>query len=221
MILGITTATVFVLVSAVFFTEKLKNSSWIKKLFVVIHKPLGYLLVALAVVHFALTLQLIRQRLIIIYLLGVAMVTCAIMAIIILHRMKDKRKAFAWHGFCALMIALLLIAHIVFCVTGLGEYKRDVAAISFSDPEISAVANSEYTGECDVGYIFAKVKVTVSDGTITSIELLEHRNERGKAGEGVIDEILYEQHTDVDAVSGATNSSKVIKMAVENALKKE
>ena len=34
----------------------------------------------------------------------------------------------------------------------------------------------------------------------------------------MVDKIIKEQNTDVDAVSGATNSSKVIKKAVEEAL---
>jgi uncharacterized protein with FMN-binding domain len=33
-----------------------------------------------------------------------------------------------------------------------------------------------------------------------------------------VDQIVSEQKIDVDAISGATNSSKVIKKAVENAL---
>ena len=47
---------------------------------------------------------------------------------------------------------------------------------------------------------------------------MEHRHERGKAAEKVIEKIIEEQKIDVDAVSGATNSSTVIKKAVENAL---
>lgn len=220
MVLGIVAAVVFVFVSAVFFTEKLGKDSPIRRLFSIIHKPLGYLLVALAAVHIALVLPLIRQRPVIVYILGAAMTVCAIAAITTWYRTKDKRRAFLWHKLCAFGMAPLLIAHMVFCITGLNEYVREVAAISFSDPQISAVADGEYTGECNVGYIYAKVRITVRDGTITKIDLLEHRNERGKAGEGVIDEILCEQHTNVDAVSGATNSSKVIKKAVENALEK-
>jgi uncharacterized protein with FMN-binding domain len=220
MILGIVAAAVFVLVSAAFFTEKLKNGSRIRKLFSVIHKPLGYLFAALAAFHLALTLPLIRQRPAVIYILGIAMVICAMSAILICRRRKDKRKALAWHRRCALLLALLLAAHILFCITSLGAYKRDVAAISFADPDISSVADGEYTGECDVGYIYAEVKVTVIGGAVTEIELLEHRNERGRAGEGVVGAILSEQRSDVDAVSGATYSSKVIKKAVENALAK-
>lgn len=50
---------------------------------------------------------------------------------------------------------------------------------------------------------------------------MEHRHERGKAAEVVIEKIIKEQKIDVDAISGATNSSTVIKKAVENALKRD
>jgi len=218
MILGILTAIAFGLVSAVFFTGKLKNTSKVRKLFSAIHKPIGYFLVALLLAHLALTLKLINQRPIIIYVLGITMALCAIASIITWKCVKNKQKAFKWHKIFALFIAMILVAHIVFCLTSFSEYKREVAAITFSDIDVSAVENGEYTGECDVNYIYAKVRVSVSDGRITNIDLLEHRNERGAAGEGVIDGIISEQIVDVDAVSSATNSSKVIKKAVENAL---
>ena len=68
-------------------------------------------------------------------------------------------------------------------------------------------------------FIYAKVEVTVQNGEITNINILEHRNERGKTAEVIADSIVDEQKIDVDAISGATNSSTVIKKAVENALK--
>lgn len=220
MILGIITAIVFVLVLSVLFTQKLKSSSPIKRFLAVIHKPLGYLFVTLIIIHLALTLQLINQRPIMIYILGIAMLSCALAGIIVWRCIKNKRKALIWHKICALVLALILIAHITYCVVSLDEYQQKIAEISFSNPQVSSVADGQYIGECDVGYIFVKVKVTVKDGTIIDIQLLDHRNERGKAGEGVVGKMLVQQHTDVDAVSSATNSSKVIKKAVENALEK-
>ena len=218
MIFGILTAVIFALVSATVFTEKSKNDLRIKKILTRIHKPLGYLFIVLIVVHLSLNLLLIRQRSIIIYILGTAMLLCAVAAIIVKRILTDQRKALICHKLCALAIALLLITHVAFCVVGLDNYQQEIADISFSEIAISDIADGTYTGECDVNYIYAKVKVTVSGGVLTNIDLIEHRNERGKAGEGVIDKMLLEQHTDVDAVSGATNSSKVIKKAVENAL---
>lgn len=83
---------------------------------------------------------------------------------------------------------------------------------------LSDIPNGVYIGECDVNFIYAKVEVTVDSGEITNIRILEHKNERGQAAEAVVDRIVSEQRIDVDAVSGATNSSTVLKKAVENAL---
>lgn len=220
MVLGIVALINFVLVLAAFLTGKLKNGSWLKKLFCAIHKPLGYILTALIVIHLVLTIPLIQQRPFIIYVLGFAMLLCVLTAIVALRVIKNKRKAFIIHKLCALVMAVFLILHIAFCITSLNEYNQQVATITFSDIEISDVTDGEYIGEYDVGYIYAEVKVTVSQGVIKDIELLKHLNERGEAGERVIPEILSKQSIDVNAISGATNSSKVIKKAVEDALEK-
>ena len=99
------------------------------------------------------------------------------------------------------------------------DYKRAIGETTFDEIDIADVSDGIYIGEYDVNFIYAKVEVTVEDGEIVSINILEHRHERGKAAEKVIEKIIEEQKTDVDAVSGATNSSTVIKKAVENALK--
>ena len=72
-----------------------------------------------------------------------------------------------------------------------------------------------------MGYIYARVQVTVKSEKIEDISLLEHRTEKGRPAEVIVDKMVAEQTTKVDAVSGATNSSKVIMKAVENALEKQ
>ena len=99
------------------------------------------------------------------------------------------------------------------------DYKRAVVETTIGEIDIADVSDGIYIGEYDVNFIYAKVEVTVEDWEIVSINILEHRHERGKAAETVIEKIIEEQKIDVDAVSGATNSSTVIKKAVENALK--
>lgn len=98
------------------------------------------------------------------------------------------------------------------------DYKQAVQEISIGDVRISDVADGVYIGECNVNFIYAKVEVTVQNKEIEKIRILEHKNERGQAAETIVDQIVSEQKIDVDAISGATNSSKVIKKAVENAL---
>ena len=99
------------------------------------------------------------------------------------------------------------------------DYKQAVRETTFEDIHISDIPDGVYVGEYDVDFIYAKVEVTVQNGEITNINILEHRNERGKTAEVIADSIVDEQKIDVDAISGATNSSTVIKKAVENALK--
>ncbi len=81
--------------------------------------------------------------------------------------------------------------------------------------------DGSYHGEFSHGPNKAKVQVTIQDQKITNIELLMHDAWKGKkAEEKVIIDIIQNQSTDVDAVSGATNSSHVIMNAVEMAIQK-
>ena len=120
-----------------------------------------------------------------------------------------------------IILLLLLIGLICGAVylKKVADYKRAVGETTIGEIDIADVSDGIYIGEYDVNFIYAKVEVTVEDGEIVSINILEHRHERGKAAETVIEKIIEEQKINVDAVSGATNSSTVIKKAVENALK--
>ncbi len=111
--------------------------------------------------------------------------------------------------------AVILLAGYILSVK---RYQAAVGDISYHHVDASGIPDGTYTGECDVTFIYAKVNITVKDGVITKIDLLEHQNERGKAAEGIGQEIVALQRIDVDAVAGATNSSTVIKKAVDNAL---
>ena len=121
-----------------------------------------------------------------------------------------------------LVIMLLLLIGLVWGIIYLKsvtDYKQAVKETTFEEINISDISDGVYIGEYDVNFIYAKVEVTVQNGEITNINILEHRHERGKAAEVITDSIVDEQKIDVDAISGATNSSTVIKKAVENALK--
>lgn len=91
------------------------------------------------------------------------------------------------------------------------DYRQAVRETTFEDINISDIPDGVYVGEYDVDFIYAKVEVTVQNGEITNINILEHRHERGKTAEVITDSIVDEQKIDVDAISGATNSSADIK----------
>lgn len=98
------------------------------------------------------------------------------------------------------------------------DYKRAVNAISIEELDLSKIPDGIYYGEYDVGFIYAKVEVVLNDGKIAKITILEHKNDRGASAEVIVENIVAQQRLDVDAVSGATNSSAVLKRAVMDAL---
>lgn len=122
------------------------------------------------------------------------------------------------------LIITILVIGIFFgaCyLSDVNNYKKAVASITIANIDLSQIPDGVYDGTYDVGYISAKVEVSVANGVIKSINLTEHQNERGSAAEVITDAIVKKQKIDVDTVSGATNSSQVIKKAVENALRQE
>ena len=121
-----------------------------------------------------------------------------------------------------ILIMLFLLLASIFgtaYIYRVGEYKRAVKETTIEEVNISDIPDGVYIGEYDVNFIYAKVEVEVRGGKIIDVRILEHRQERGKAAEAVANEIVDEQRIDVDTVSGAMNSSIVIKKAVEVALK--
>ena len=117
-------------------------------------------------------------------------------------------------------VSLILLIFLAVYLENVAAYKQAVRETTVGEINISDVSDGIYIGEYDVNFIYAKVEVTMQDGKITNIELLEHKNERGKPAEAILGKMIDAQRINVDAVSGATNSSTVIKKATEIALKK-
>ena len=85
-------------------------------------------------------------------------------------------------------IVILLLAGLISLAVYLEEvadYRPMVKETSFDEIDISSVPDGVYVGEYDVNFIYAKVEVTVQNGKITGIDILEHKNERGQSAESL------------------------------------
>lgn len=98
------------------------------------------------------------------------------------------------------------------------EYKRLISEIVISNPNISKLPDGVYEGSYNAILVAADVSVTVEGNKIKEIKLNKHKNERGLKAEAITDKVIAAQSLEVDAVSGATNSSRVILKAIDNAL---
>ena len=106
-----------------------------------------------------------------------------------------------------------------------------ICAMSFSSCTPTAVigkpvdpaklADGTYKGSFRGGPNKAIVEVTIKDSSIANIKIIEHQAWMGKKAEiKIVERIIAHQSTRVDAVSGATNSSRVIMNAVQLAIEK-
>ena len=97
------------------------------------------------------------------------------------------------------------------------ESKESAEANSAS----GAYKDGEYLGKASAYNGNVEVKVTISGGKMTAIDIVKTKDDEDyffDAQKKVIPEILEKQSTDVDAVAGATTSSEGIAHAVEKAL---
>jgi len=95
-----------------------------------------------------------------------------------------------------------------------------IAPLRKEPVNISRIPDGVYAGSAGSWPNKAEVRVTVREGRMTSIELVRHwASWIGRKADPVIPErIVEKQRADVDAVTGATNSSRVIMHAVYDAL---
>ncbi|MDF2987081.1 MAG: hypothetical protein K0R50_2591 [Eubacterium sp.] len=127
------------------------------------------------------------------------------------------------------VIALIILIGVIvggyFAIKGvqsfmdLRKYQKQVQDIKIENVDLSTVPDGIYVGNSEVLWIAAQVKVIVKDHKIVSIDLINHKNERGAEAEVIPGKVVEAQSLQVDTISGATNSSKVILDAIENALK--
>ena len=115
-------------------------------------------------------------------------------------------------------VAILLIIGAIIITSGL----KDGKTVVLDGIDLSQIPNGSYSGTYKHGRWTNTVTVHVENGRITAIDIV-----KDVAGAGITncsDEILHRvleaQSTQVDAVSGATVTSKAYLKAIEDALQK-
>ena len=102
---------------------------------------------------------------------------------------------------------------------GLSQNMKEIRTIPITDIDFSKYEDGTYQGlyyyENQIG---ATVELHIEDGKAVSIIFLDHKYGLGGKAEIIIEDIIEEQTLLVDDISGATTSSHIIKLAIQNAL---
>ncbi|MEW9124609.1 MAG: FMN-binding protein [Thermotaleaceae bacterium] len=101
----------------------------------------------------------------------------------------------------------------------LRELEKEISQIKIQEMDLSEIADGIYIGEYAMNdFLGAKVEIEVKNNRIIDIHLIEHKHGKGKKGEEIVQRVLNSQQLQVDTISGATGSSKVILKAIEQGL---
>lgn len=116
------------------------------------------------------------------------------------------------------VIALIILVMAVVFQKSQADLKK-LANVEIKGVNLSKIEDGLYEGKYKSFPISVEVNVSVKDHVIDDIKILKHINGQGAAAEKITESIIKSQSLEVDAVSGATYSSKVIVKAVEDALR--
>ena len=84
---------------------------------------------------------------------------------------------------------------------------------------LAAIPDGTYSGEAQVFVVSARVEVTMKGGAIEAFVITKHFSSKfGKPAEVLAQRVVEKQSLELDAVSGATLSSKAILGAGKSAL---
>ncbi len=130
--------------------------------------------------------------------------------------MKRKRKT----GLIVVAaVMVLLVMFVVIMFGAMGKVTKEAMDKQVNvEIDMEQVADGIYKGSSDGGMVKVEVEVEVKDHKIANINLLKHECGTGKPAESILNEMIKNNTDDVDAVSGATTSSKTIRNAVNKAL---
>lgn len=115
------------------------------------------------------------------------------------------------------MLAIVAVIVLGFAALVFFNLPKPVTA-SDASFNLAQISDGTYPGSCDNGLVKVRVEVVVENHTIAAVRLLRHDNGLGSAAEAITDTVVQRQSVEVDAISGATMSSKTILKAIENAL---
>jgi len=121
-----------------------------------------------------------------------------------------------------IIIVLIVIIGALLAVWGTMAYLQtnleQLSDLTIVNVDISKMKDGIYVGNYKSFPVAAVVNVTISNHTIAEIDLVKHNNGQGKDAEIIPEKVVEAQSLEVDFVSGATYSSKVILKAIEDAL---
>lgn len=122
-----------------------------------------------------------------------------------------NRKFTVSSGF---IVGILLLASILNQQLQLDHYRN----LKIDEVNLNSIEDGYYIGKANYAFEY-EVGVTIMDHTISDIKFIKNRDSHyAKLAEGIKWKVFRDQKIDIDAVIGATTTSKIFLKAVEDAI---
>lgn len=132
--------------------------------------------------------------------------------------MKKKTKIIIGVLIFIVVIAAVGVTQLKSLTAKADAELQKLLAAEIKEVNISNIPDGTYTGKYQAFPIEVEVKVILKDHKITGIDLVKHTTGKGQAAEVIPSKVVEAQSLKVDTISGATYSSKVILLAIQDAL---
>ena len=117
------------------------------------------------------------------------------------------------------LIFLLFIIIASLSMFYLTKGLEEVLNVGINPVDLSGIEDGVYSGSYDLGRWANELKVTVENHKITDIQIQEDvKFAQPEESSQLFQRVIKEQNTTVDAISGATVTSKAYLKSIENAL---
>ncbi len=134
------------------------------------------------------------------------------------RKMKKRTKGL-------LIVLSVIVVLTAACVSMVSIANTNIETLNsinmgdIGDIDFSNIPDGTYEGSRLFFPVYAKIRMQVKDGKIVDIEMLRALHGEGRGAEAIFNDVADRQSLQVDAVSGATLSSKVTLLAIKDALK--
>lgn len=127
----------------------------------------------------------------------------------------QKKKKIYLILFC---MVVLITAFVSYVIIETQDNLNYLVNMPIEDINLQHLEDGSYTGEYEMFPVSVILEVVVVNHEITQINILKHSNGQGEPAEIIINDVMMNQTLEVDSISGATFSSRVILLAIKDAL---
>lgn len=117
----------------------------------------------------------------------------------------------------AILIAVIITVGVI-TLKNMEAGMSELLTLTIEDVDLALVPDGTYAGDATVLPVSVEVNVTVVNHQITAIEIVKHFTGQGQSAVAIVEDVIAENSLEVDVIAGATYSSKVILLAIQDAL---